>query len=82
MSARELGRRRDEVPRQDSMVEQCSFCREKPSGRTSHAGLALRVNDISPTIRTHVCLKCSFCGTRWARRRVRAKAFEWCRLAD
>jgi len=63
-------------------TEQCLFCVEKPTGRSGHPGLALHVHKIPPTIRTHVKLTCSFCGSQWARRRVNAKSFEWCRLAD
>jgi hypothetical protein len=62
--------------------EPCSFCREKPTGRTGHAGLALHVHKIPRTTRTHVRLACSFCGTHWARRRMSATLFEWCRLVD
>jgi hypothetical protein len=50
-------------------------------GRSGHPGLALHVHKIPPTIRTHVKITCSFCGTHWARRRVSAKMFEWYRIA-
>ncbi len=73
-------RREAEGEAQSADVEQCSYCAEKPSGRSGHPGLALHVHKIPPTIRTHVRITCSFCGTHWARRRVSAKAFEWCRV--
>ena len=81
MRARSL-RREAEGEEQPATAQQCSFCVEKPSGRGGHPGLALHVHKIPPTIRTHVRLTCAFCGTHWARRRVSAKAFEWCRIAD
>ncbi len=82
MTARPLRRPPEAAPKEDTATRQCSFCTEKPSGRMGHAGLALRAHNIPPTIRTHVRLKCAFCGTNWARRRVSAKTFEWCRIAD
>ncbi len=81
MTARNL-KSRAEGEAQPGAVEQCSFCVEKPSGRAGHPGLALHVHKIPPTIRTHVKLTCSFCGTHWARRRMNAKSFEWCRVVD
>ena len=63
-------------------AEPCSYCIEKPSGHSGHPGLALHVHKIPSTIRTHVKLTCSFCGTHWARRRLSAKDFEWCRVAS
>jgi hypothetical protein len=80
MNARDLKRAADET--QNRVTEQCSFCVEKPTGHAGHPGLALHVHKIPLTIRTHVRVTCSFCGTHWARRRMSAKNFEWCRLAD
>jgi len=82
MSANQPRRRPDRMLDDAPPTQQCSFCLEKPTGLSGHAGLALHVHKIPPTIRTHVRLTCSFCGTHWARRRVSAKTFEWRRLVD
>jgi len=69
-------------PEEPARTGPCAFCVGKPSGASGHAGLALQVHNIPPATRGHVQLACAFCGTRWARRRLSARAFEWRRLAD
>jgi hypothetical protein len=71
--------RPDEEP-DEGAAEPCSFCTETPTGRTGHEGLALDVERVPASIRLYSCFTCFFCGTRWARRRLNAREFEWRRL--
>lgn len=80
MSSRPV-KRRDDTP-DEAAIEPCVFCTEMPTGRTGHEGLAPNVQRAPASIRLYACFTCFFCGTRWARRRLSAREFEWRRLVD
>jgi hypothetical protein len=63
-------------------VELCYFCRELPSGASGHAGFFTQVYKIPSADRSFVPVNCSLCGSRWVRRRINARVFEWLRILD
>lgn len=59
----------------------CVFCLQGPAEASGHEGIAQEVAR-SRGARTYLTVTCAFCGAKWVRRRLKARAFEWLRVAE
>lgn len=82
----QLQRDRAEAARPDAAAndstELCAFCVSGATGTTGHAGVSQQAHEIPRSVRSSVQVACVFCGAKWVRRRVKAKTFEWLRVAQ
>jgi hypothetical protein len=68
---------REETP----ALQPCVFCVEGPAEATGHEGLSQELARYRGA-RTYLTVTCTFCGVKWVRRRLKARSFEWLRVAE